>query len=91
MANTDSMSKSGYNLAAGNRSKRRPNKDERQGLRVASISTFMSLYTRKAQRGVEPNDRRYDRDLERKVKSMKAVDLDRLLRDGEDINGPDWD
>ncbi|BCK75100.1 hypothetical protein EMQ_0706 [Acetobacter aceti NBRC 14818] len=40
---------------------------------------------------MEPNDRRYDRDLERKVKSMKAVDLDRLLRDGEDINGPDWD
>ncbi|MCH4090228.1 hypothetical protein [Acetobacter sp.] len=78
-------------MPAGNPSKRRPNKDERQGLRVATISTFMSLYTRKAQRGAEPNDRRYDRDLERKVKPMKVAVLDRFLSDDKDINGPDRD
>ena len=77
------MRKSGKNSVVGKSLKHYPNEDERQGLKVAAIATFVSSYARKAQRGVEPNGQRYDRDLERRSKSMKAMDMDRLLRDDE--------
>jgi len=41
-------------------------------------------YERKAQRGAEPNDRRYNRDIEKSVKRMSPDELDRLLRDDEE-------
>lgn len=47
------------------------------------MSTFMSVYARKAQRGAEPDGQRYGRNLECRIKSMKAMDMDRLLRDDE--------
>jgi hypothetical protein len=43
----------------------------------------MQRYGRKAQRGVEPNARRY-RDLERALKQLKPEVLDWLLRDDEE-------
>ncbi len=41
----------------------------------------MAQYGRKAQKATEPNDRRYDRKVEKAIKRMKPEDLDRLLRD----------
>ena len=57
----------------------------------ANIGTFLQQYQRKAQRGVEPNNRQYGRDLEAKLKRMKPEDLSRLmseddnLEDGEEL------
>jgi len=33
--------------------------------------------------GVEPNDRRYDEKVARKLRQLKAMEMDALLRDGE--------
>lgn len=63
--------------------RRRKNADERRALRAARLRVFIQQYGRKAQRGVEPNDRCYDRELERAVKRMKPEELDRLLSDDE--------
>lgn len=51
-----------------------------------NIDGFMRLYQRKAQRGVEPNDRRYDRKVENEIKRMDPVKLDQLIKgmEGED-------
>ena len=49
----------------------------------ANTGTFLQLYWRKAQRGVEPNDH-YDRGLEEKLKRMNPEDLSRLMSEGED-------
>lgn len=50
----------------------------------ANIGAFLRQYQRKAQRGVEPNDRQYDRNLEMRLKRMKAEDLSRLMGDDDD-------
>jgi hypothetical protein len=47
------------------RPRRHPNRDERRGLKVAAIRIFAGQYARKAQKGKEPNDRRYNGDVER--------------------------
>jgi hypothetical protein len=49
-----------------------------------NLGTFLQQYQRKAQRGVEPNDRHYDRDLEAKLKRMKPEDLGRLMSEDDD-------
>src|SRR5712664_420048 len=48
--------------------RRRPNADERRALTAAEVRTFVVKYFRKAQKGVEPNDRRHDVDVEKAVK-----------------------
>jgi hypothetical protein len=58
---------------------------KRQWIRE-NLGTFLQQYARKAQRGVEPNDRHYDRNLEAKLKRMNPEDLSRLMT-GDD--GPD--
>jgi hypothetical protein len=45
---------------------------------------FLRLYGRRAQKGVEPNDRRYSPDVEAYVKRLKPEELDRLLHGDED-------
>lgn len=50
----------------------------------ADIGTFIKQYARKAQRGQEPNDRRYSRRIERKIKRMKPDELDKLIQGTED-------
>lgn len=50
----------------------------------ANIGTFLQQYQRKAQRGVEPNDRHYDRDFEAKLKRMKPEELSHLINEDED-------
>ncbi len=62
---------------------RRNGKDPRE-TRAAKIARFVRLYARKAHKGHDPNDRGYDREIEKQVKAMKPEDLDRILRDGED-------
>jgi hypothetical protein len=64
--------------------RRRLNADQKRALKAATVSVFVQCYGRKAQRGVEPNDRRYSRDVEKALKQMKPEALDSLLRDDEE-------
>jgi hypothetical protein len=63
---------------------RGPASDEKRSKTAAKLQLFVKQYARKRQRGVEPNDRTYDREVERLVQTMSPVELDALLRDGED-------
>ena len=49
-----------------------------------NIGDFMRQYQRKAQRGVEPNDRQYDRKVEEEIKRMDPFELGRLINGGDD-------
>jgi hypothetical protein len=71
-------------MVSGDLPRRRLNADEKRALKAASVRKFVQQYQRKAQRGVEPNDRRYNRDTEQSVKRMMPDELDRLLRDDEE-------
>lgn len=62
----------------------RLNADRKRALKVAALQLFIQQYGRKAQKGVEPNDRHYERETEKAVKRMKPGELDRLLRDEEE-------
>jgi uncharacterized protein (TIGR02996 family) len=52
----------------------------RREVTEADVGLFLRQYARKAHRGHDPNDRHYSRAVERKVKRMKAEELDRLIR-----------
>jgi hypothetical protein len=52
------------------------------------VRTFLRLYGRRAQKGVEPNDRPYNPEVEAYVKRLKPEDLDRLLHGDEDERLP---
>ncbi len=43
------------------------------------LGVFVKGYARKAQRHTEPNDRRYDRSIEQKVKAMRPEELSELM------------
>jgi hypothetical protein len=58
--------------------------EDRRAKEAAALQLFVKQYARKAQKGVEPNDRRYDRKTEERIRHMSPEDLDALLRDGED-------
>lgn len=64
--------------------RRRLNADQKRALKAAAVHVFLQIYGRKAQRGVEPNDRPYSRNMERRLKQMKPEKLDLLIRDDED-------
>ena len=66
------------------KARRHPNRDQKRSLSAADISVFVQQYGRKAQKGVEPNDRRFNEDVERRVKRMDPVVLDHLMRDDEE-------
>jgi hypothetical protein len=66
-------------VKAPDHKRRHPNRSERRALRSVELAVFVRQYGRKAQKGVEPNDRRYDKDVEREVKRMDPITLDRLL------------
>lgn len=63
--------------------RKKMNASQRQEMKAASLQRFAKQYARKAQRGRDPNDRQYDRDIELQVKRMKPEELNRLLY-GED-------
>jgi len=50
----------------------------------SNIGQFVKVYSRKAQRGVEPNDRHYDRKIEQLIKHMDPRELSELLHDHDD-------
>ena len=47
----------------------------------SNISQFVKEYGRKAQRGLEPNDRQYDRKVEKLIKRMDPKELSELLNE----------
>ena len=47
------------------------------------VAVFLRQYARRENPGGDPNDRRYDREIEKLVKRLKPEELDRLLREGE--------
>ena len=63
--------------------RRHPNLAEKRALKVAELATFSRQYGRRKQRGVEPNDRKCDREAEEQFKKMDPIELDRLFRDDE--------
>lgn len=50
-----------------------------------NIGAFMRQYSRKAQRGREPNDRGYSRDIEREIKQLSPEELDEVLNGETDL------
>jgi hypothetical protein len=46
---------------------------------AAQLSSFVRQYGRKAQRGVEPNDRQYSREAEEAMKRLSPEELSAVL------------
>ena len=46
---------------------------------AAQLSAFVQQYRKKAQRGVEPNDRQYSRESEAAMKRLPAEELSAVL------------
>jgi hypothetical protein len=51
---------------------------------AAQIGEFMRQYQRRAQRGVEPNDRQYSRKFEQKLKRLPPEEFDELLHGSDE-------
>ena len=64
--------------------RRRLNAEQKRALKVATVRVFVQQYARKAQHGMEPNDRRYSRDVEKALRQLKPERLDALMRDDEE-------
>lgn len=62
---------------------RRLNAEERRAVKAAEVQRFVTKYGRKAQKGAEPNDRKYDRKTEQTIRQMDPFELDRLMREDE--------
>lgn len=45
----------------------------------SEIGTFIQQYKMKAHAGMDPNDRRYDRKIEKKIKKMDPEEFSRLM------------
>ena len=53
---------------------RKLNADQKRARLAGELRLFVRQYARKAREGAEPNDRSYERDLERQVKRMRPDD-----------------
>ena len=51
---------------------------------VGAINLFVQQYRRRSQKGIEPNDRGYDRKVETRMKRMRPEELSEILSDDED-------
>ena len=51
---------------------------------AAATARYLRQIGRKAQKGVEPNDRGFDHELDEKLKRMRPEDVDTLFRGGDD-------
>jgi hypothetical protein len=60
------------------------NARDRQQMKAADAQLFVHATGRKAQKRVEPNDRRVDRRTTDAVRHMRPEEFDQLLRHGED-------
>ena len=65
-------------------SPKRKRLDKRRDRTAANWQLFVKLIGRKAQRGVEPNDRKHSVRMDRKLRRMRPADFDQLIRYGED-------
>jgi hypothetical protein len=52
------------------------------------FGTFLRLYGRKVQKGCEPNDRRYDPEIEHELRRLKPEEIDRLMNGDDDERLP---
>ena len=64
--------------------RKRQNALEKQERKAVALQLFLKQVGRKAQRGVEPNDRHYNQKVARSFRRLRAHDVDRLVRYGED-------
>lgn len=48
------------------------------------MGVFIQQYARKKQKRQEPNDRTYDRDVERRIKKLKPMEFDELLYESDE-------
>ena len=56
---------------------------------IRRLGGFLQQYRRKSQRGVEPNDRQYDRKIEAQLKRLPPGELSELLSgEGDDEKEP---
>lgn len=62
---------------------------EKQQRLVAATARYLKQIGRQAQKGVEPNDRQFDRKLDEKLKRMRPEDVDALFRDGDEDSPTD--
>ncbi|WP_175890594.1 hypothetical protein [Burkholderia cepacia] len=51
---------------------------------AGALGVFVKRYARKAQKHLDPNDCRYDRDVERAMRRMSPADLSDLLAGDDD-------
>jgi len=64
--------------------RKRLNVSDRRARKAAAWQLFVKQIGRKAQRGVEPNDRKHSVGMDRSLRRMRPEDFDRLARDGEE-------
>lgn len=57
-------------------------------LLAEALERFVRQYARKAQRGIEPNDRRYSRKAEKVMRRLRPEDLSEILAEGEEAEIP---
>jgi hypothetical protein len=60
-------------------------RDKKQRL-AAATARYLRQIGRKAQKGQEPNDRRFDRKLDEKLKRMRPEKVDALFRGDDGTN-----
>ena len=65
--------------------RRKLNAEQKRALVAGELRALIENYGRKAQKGVEPNDRRYDKELLKSIERMKPENLDRLLREDDEV------
>jgi hypothetical protein len=63
---------------------RHPNRDEKRALKAAQMSQHAKSIGRKAQKRIEPNDRVFSTELDKKLRRMPPEKIDKLLRDDEE-------
>ena len=52
------------------------------------LGTFLRQYARRAQKGQDPNDRTYDREIEKELGRLKPRELDLLINGDDDERLP---
>jgi len=58
-------------------------------LLAEELERFVRQYGRKAQRGIEPNDRRYSRKAEKVMCRLRPEDLSKILAEGDEAAIPE--
>lgn len=65
--------------------RRRLNASQKRALKTARMAIYLKQVGRKAQRGVEPNDRRDSYGIGQKLRQISPEEMDLLMREDEDI------